>query len=126
MSSVKDPAQRGEGLGSPVELVVVTWREFYKWLDRLTAEVKAAEDKLLGCVPDEKAAEDKLLGCVPDEKAAEDELLGRVPDEKAAEDELLGRVPDDRLIAELRRRDYQITDRKIRDHQEAAPAEAPV
>jgi hypothetical protein len=76
MSSVKDPAQRGEGLGSPVELVVVTWREFYKWLDRLTAEVKAAEDK----------------------------LLGRVPDVKAAEDKLLGRVPDDRLIAELRRR----------------------
>ena len=87
---MKDPAQRGEGLGSPVELVVVTWREFYKWLDRLTAEVKAAEDKLLGCVPDEKAAEDKLLG--------------RVPDVKAAEDKLLGRVPDDRLIAELRRR----------------------
>jgi hypothetical protein len=92
------PAPRGEGVASPVELVVVTRREFYKWLDRLTAEVKAAEDKLLGCVPDEKAAEDKLLGC----------------------------VPNDRLIAELRRRDYQITYRKIRDHQEAAPAEAPV
>ena len=51
---MKDPAQRGEGLGSPVELVVVTWREFYKWLDRLTAEVKAAEDKLLGRVPDDR------------------------------------------------------------------------
>ena len=91
------PAPRGEGVASPVELVVVTRREFCEWLDRLSAEVKAAED----------------------------ELLGRVPDEKAAEDELLGRVPDDRLIAELRRRGYQITDRKIRDHQEAAPAEAP-
>ena len=70
------PAPRGEGVASPVELVVVTRRELYEWLDRLSAEVKAAED----------------------------ELLGRVPDGKAAEDELLGGVPDDRLIAELRRR----------------------
>ena len=77
------PAPRGEGVASPVELVVVTRREFCEWLDRLSAEVKAADV------------------------------------------ELLGRVPDDWLIAELRRRGYQITDRKIRDHQEAAPAEAP-
>jgi hypothetical protein len=77
------PAPRGKGVASPVVVVVVTRREFSKWLDRLTAEVKAAEDKLLG------------------------------------------RVADDRLIAELRRRGYQITDRKICDHQEAAPAEAP-
>ena len=77
------PAPRGEGVASPVELVVVTRLEFCEWLDRLSAEVKAAED------------------------------------------ELLGRVPDGWLIAELRRRGYQITDRKIRDHQEAAPAEAP-
>ena len=77
------PAPRGEGVASPVELVVVTRRELYEWLDRLSAEVKAADV------------------------------------------ELLGRVPDDWLIAELRRRGYQITDRKIRDHQEAAPAEAP-
>ena len=91
------PAPRGEGVASPVELVVVTRRDFCEWLDRLSAEVKAAED----------------------------ELLGRVSNKKAAEVELLGRVPNDRLIAELRRRGYQITDRKIRDHQEAAPAEAP-
>ena len=91
------PAPRGEGVASPVELVVVTRREFCEWLDRLSAEVKAADV----------------------------ELLGRVSDEKAAEDELLGRVPDGWLIAELRRRGYQITDRKIRDHQEAALAEAP-
>ena len=91
------PAPRGEGVASPVELVVVTRLEFCEWLDRLSAEVKAADV----------------------------ELLGRVSDEKAAEDELLGRVPDGWLIAELRRRGYQITDRKIRDHQEAAPAEAP-
>ena len=77
------PAPRGEGVASPVELVVVTRLEFCEWLDRLSAEVKAADV------------------------------------------ELLGRVPDDWLIAELRRRGYQITDRKIRDHQEAAPAEAP-
>ena len=77
------PAPRGEGVASPVELVVVTRRDFCEWLDRLSAEVKAADV------------------------------------------ELLGRVPDDWLIAELRRRGYQITDRKIRDHQEAAPAEAP-
>ena len=77
------PAPRGEGVASPVELVVVTRRELYEWLDRLSAEVKAAED------------------------------------------ELLGHVSDDRLIAELRRRGYQMTERKIRDHQEAAPAEAP-
>jgi|SRR6516164_7891196 len=105
------PAPRGEGVASPVELVVVTRLEFCEWLDRLSAEVKAADVE--------------LLGRVSDEKAAEDELLGRVSDEKAAEDELLGRVPDGWLIAELRRRGYQITDRKIRDHQEAAPAEAP-
>jgi hypothetical protein len=92
-----DPAPRVEGVASPVELVVVTRREFCEWLDRHSAEVKAAED----------------------------ELLGRVSNKKAAEVELLGRVPNDRLIAELRRRGYQITDRKIRDHQEAAPAEAP-
>ena len=92
-----DPAPRVEGVASPVELVVVTRLEFCEWLDRLSAEVKAADV----------------------------ELLGRVSDEKAAEDELLGRVPDGWLIAELRRRGYQITDRKIRDHQEAAPAEAP-
>ena len=77
--------QRGEGVASPVELVVVTRRELYEWLNRLSAEVKAAEDELL----------------------------------------LLGHVPDDRLIAEIRRRGYHMTERKIRDHQEAAPAEAP-
>ena len=39
------------------------------------------------------------------------EWLGRPRDElKAAEDELLEPVPDDRLIAELRRRGYRISD----------------
>jgi hypothetical protein len=91
------PAPRGERVASPDELVVVTRRKLYEWLDRLSAGGTAAEDKLLGCVPDEKAAEDELLGC----------------------------VPDDRLIAELRRRGYQTIDRKILDHQEAALAKAP-
>jgi hypothetical protein len=39
------------------------------------------------------------------------EWLGRPSDQlKAVEDELLERVPDDRLIAELRRRGYRISD----------------
>lgn len=39
------------------------------------------------------------------------EWLGRPSDQlKAAEDELLELVPDDRLIAELRRRGYRISD----------------
>ena len=39
------------------------------------------------------------------------EWLGRPSDQlKAAEEELLERVPDDRLIAELRRRGYRVSD----------------
>ena len=55
------PAPRGEGVASPVELVVVTRREFCEWLDRLSAEVKAADVELLGRVSDEKAADVELL-----------------------------------------------------------------
>ena len=72
------PTPRGERVGSPVEVVVVTLREFFEWLDRSSPEVKAAEDHLLE------------------------------------------RVPDDRLIAELRRRGYQMPIAERRAPQPAA------
>ena len=47
-------APRGVGVASRAELVVVTRRKFYERLDRLIAEVNAAEDELLGLVPDDR------------------------------------------------------------------------